>query len=80
MLYQTELRSLPSQRAKIRRIALNCKPCFQPCFRPPITGGLFEIVNHDLLAIRFERFFNKLNVERVNLILVLRLFAREYQV
>ena len=40
----------------------------------------FKIVNHDLDAIRLERFLDELNVQRVFLIRVLRLLVLERDV
>ena len=41
---------------------------------------LREVVNDDLRAVRLERFFDELDVQRMDLIVVLRLLVREHEV
>jgi len=41
---------------------------------------LFEIVDHALDAVRFEGFLDELKVQRMNLVIILGLLAREDQI
>ena len=45
-----------------------------------VLAGLFEVVNHGLLAAGLEDLFNKLQMERVDLVGLFRLLAGENEV
>src|SRR5256885_12936047 len=74
-LYQAELRSLPFKGARIKGIPLDCKPCFLATAYSPAHS--FKIVNHDPLGHALEHFLDKLHMERMNLVFVLRLLVGE---
>ena len=44
------------------------------------TAALLKIVNHNFFTNAFENFFDEINVERVHLVIVLRLLAGENQI
>jgi hypothetical protein len=76
-----EFKSMELTRFKLS-ISLSrcCKRTFAavPTRPPPLT--LFEVVNDDLLARALEDAFHKLDVQRMDLIFVLRLFVGKYQI
>ncbi len=49
-------------------------------FLRALETGLLKVVNDHFFADRFEDFLDELQVERVHLVIVLRLFAVEHNI